>query len=201
MALKIFGPPQTRALRVLWMAQELGLEAEADPGFDFSTRTPNDALLSVNPMGQVPAIDDDGFHLAESMAITLYLCGKHGKLGPSNLQDQAQTLRWSFWVIAAVESQVLDVLLKTRGMMGQEVDKEGAQAGIEALQRPFNVLNDALAGRDYLLGSAFTVADLNVASVFTWAKAAGIDFSAQPNLATWLDRCLGREAFARAQKG
>jgi glutathione S-transferase len=57
-----------------------------------------------------------------------------------------------------------------------------------------------LAGRDYLLGTACTVADLNVASVISWAPMAQLDLSAAPNVAAWLGRCTGRPAFARLQR-
>ncbi len=78
MALKIYGVARSRAFRTLWMAAELGLPYEhvkvdfADGG----TRQP--AYLAINPNGHVPAIDDDGFRLWESMAINLYLAKKYG---------------------------------------------------------------------------------------------------------------------------
>ena len=157
MSLTIYGPAQSRAMRALWMAHELGLEFENKPGFGDDGASQQ--LLAKNAMGQVPVIDDDGFVLAESMAINLYLAKKHGKLAPATLEDEAQTLRWSFWAMTAVEKTLLDVLLDSRGLMGREQNAEAAKAGIEALQRPLTVLNDALADRDYLLGSEFTVAD------------------------------------------
>lgn len=198
MSLTIYGPAQSRALRALWMAHELGLDFEHEPGLGMETG-PSEALLAANPMGQVPAIDDDGFALSESMAINIYLAKKHGKLAPTALEDEAQTLRWCFWAMTAVEKTMLDVLLNSRGLMGRQKDEAAAKAGIEELQRPFNVLNAALEGRDYLVGSAFSVADLNVSSVFAWGQMAGVDFSAQPNIASWLGRCLGREAAAKAR--
>ena len=197
MSLTIYGPPQSRAIRTLWMAHELGLDFDQAPGFGDAGA--GEELLAKNPMGQVPVIDDDGFVLAESMAINLYLAKKHGKLAPATLEDEAQTLRWSFWAMTAVEKTLLDALLDGRGLMGREKDEAAAAAGIEALQRPFTVLNNALADRDYLLGSEFTVADLNVASVLSWTKPAGIDLSDQPHVAAWLGRCLGRDAAAKAQ--
>ncbi len=197
MSLTIFGTAQTRALRTRWMAFELGLDFDNPPGL--GENGPSQALRAVNPMGQVPAIDDDGFALAESMAINIYLAKKHGKLAPASLEDEAQTLRWSFWVMTAVEKTLLEVLAKSLGILGQEKDAEAVAAGIEALQRPFNVLNGFLAERDYLLGGEFSVADLNVASVLSLARLAGIDFAAQSNVAAWLGRCLDREATARAR--
>lgn len=198
MSLTIYGPAQTRAMRTLWMAHELGLEFEHVPGLSPATG-PSSALLAANPMGQAPAIDDDGFALSESMAINLYLAKKHGQLAPANLADEAQTLRWSFWAMTAVEGTLLDVLLKGRGLMGHEKDPAAVKAGIETLQRPLRVLNAALADRSYLVGDAFSVADLNVASVLSWTQPAGVDLGEFPNLAGWLGRCLSREAAVKAR--
>ena len=197
MSLTIYGPAQSRAMRVLWLAHELELDFDHLPGF--ADGGASAALLKANPMGQVPAIEDDGFALAESMAINIYLAKKHGKLAPRSLAEEAQTLRWCFWVMAAVEKPMLEALLKARGLMGRERDEVAARAAIDSLRKPFDVLNGALAGRDYLLGDDFTVVDLNVASVFAWGRMAGADFAAQPNVAAWLDRCLRREAAARAR--
>ena len=200
MTLTIYGPPMSRAMRTLWMAHELGLDFRHEYGFQEDALVPTEDLVAANPMGQVPAINDDGFTLSESMAINIYLAKKHGKLAPRTPEDEAQTLRWSFWVMTAVEVTLLDVLLNARGLRGRKQDPEAAAAGIATLQHPFNVLNEALSDRDYLLGDTFSVADLNVASVFAWARAAGIDFTEQPHLDAWLDRCLSREAAVRARK-
>lgn len=67
------------------------------------------------------------------------------------------------------------------------------------LKKPLGVLNDALAGRDYLAGTSFTVADLNVASILVWAKMARLDLSAYPDLTRWLNACLARPAYARVR--
>ena len=102
--------------------------------------------------------------------------------------------------ISTREVTLLDVLLKSRGLRGQKKDLEAAKAGIAALQQPFDVLNSTLSDRDYLLGDTFSAADLNVASVLAWARAAGIDFSEQPHVDAWLGRCLSREGAVRARK-
>ena len=101
--------------------------------------------------------------------------------------------------MTAVEGTLLDALKKARGLMGVEQDSKGAAALVETLERPFRVFNEALADHDYLLGDEFSVADLNVASVLSWARPAGIDFADQPNVAAWLGRCLSREAAVRAR--
>jgi glutathione S-transferase len=75
-------------------------------------------------------------------------------------------------------------------------------AALKALPKPFGVLNGALQGRDFLLGSTFTVADLNLASICSWARPIKYDFAPFPNVSAWLDRCLTRPAYkaARATK-
>jgi glutathione S-transferase len=67
------------------------------------------------------------------------------------------------------------------------------------LQKPLGILDAALKGRDHLAGNTFSVADLNVAAILSWAKIARLDFSAQPNVARWLDACLARPASMRVR--
>src|SRR5207248_10049641 len=97
MALKIHGIPRSRAFRTLWMAKELGLEYENIPiDTQGGSRAPD--FLNINPNGHIPAIDDDGFALCESMASNLYLAKKHarGSLYPIRLEDNALTRQWTF---------------------------------------------------------------------------------------------------------
>ena len=53
-------------------------------------------------------------------------------------------------------------------------------------------LNNTLAGRDYLAGGQFSVADLNVAGILVWGKMERLNLSPHPNVARWLDSCLAR---------
>ncbi len=81
MALTIYGSPRSRTMRVLWMAMELGLEYTHVPlAFD-DPRLKEPDFLRINPAGAVPALMDDGFVLAESLAINLYLAKKYGTAG------------------------------------------------------------------------------------------------------------------------
>ena len=102
--LKIYGVPLSRAYRALWMANELGLDYENVPIHfaDGSAKTPD--YLAVNPNGRIPAIDDNGFKLWESMAINLYLAKKHGSgLLPKTMENEAHAIQWSFWAMTEVE--------------------------------------------------------------------------------------------------
>ena len=188
--LKIYGITQSRASRNLWMARELGIPFEqVQTGFA-DTKSPD--FLAINPMGQLPAIDDGGFRLAESMAINLYLARKHAKLWPKTVEGEARAFQWSFFVMTAVEPHVLKPLLQ-RLKVREYPEAELAEAH-KTLERPFRVLDAALAGKTWLLGEEFTVADVNAASVLAWAKGARCNLAPYPNFVAWLERCLARPA-------
>jgi glutathione S-transferase len=197
--LKIFGVPASRAVRTLWMAQELGLDYEHNPVHFAGDEIKADSYRRINPNSRIPAIVDGDLTLWESMAINLYLARKHGgPLQPKTLADEARALQWSFWVMTEVEKSTLALLFQA--MAPEDKRKpEVVAASTEELQRPFGVLNEALSGSPYLLGSDFTVADLNVASVLTWAKMAKLDLSAWPHLRDWLNRCTSRPALQAAR--
>jgi glutathione S-transferase len=199
--LKIYGVPQSRASRALWLAHELGLDFENVPIHFADGGTKTADYLEINPNGRVPAIDDDGFRLWESMAINLYLAQKYGagKLWPETLEDQARATQWTFWVMTECEKPVLAILFNVAVLPEEKRDPKVVEKSTEELQRPFKVLEQALADSDYLLGDAFTIADLNVAAVLAWAKMARFDFTAYPNIKDWLDRCLKREAAVKAR--
>ena len=193
--LRIYGIARTRAYRAMWMAMELGLDYEHLPieiG-DAGARSPE--FLAINPNGRLPVIVDDDFVLFESLAITLYLAKKHGKLYPATLEGEAKAWQWSFWAIAEVDRGVNIWSLHAVRLPPQERDAALREEALKIIATPFKVLDATLAETPYLLGNDFTVADLNVAAVIS--RGIAMDLSAVPNLKTWLIRCLDRPA-ARA---
>jgi glutathione S-transferase len=78
-------------------------------------------------------------------------------------------------------------------------DAKAAERATEGIKAPLKVLDDALKGREYLLGNTFTIADLNAASVLSWAAMMRLDLSATPTAGAWLQKCLGREANAKVR--
>lgn len=203
--LKLYGVTTSRAFRCLWMLEELGVPYEREP-IDFRTGGTRDpAYLAVNPNGRVPALQEDGLVLWESMAINLYLAEKYGPsagtaLWPDSVAEHGLAYQWSLWVMTEVERHLLQVLHQRATLPEPERDEAKLRQAEGALQKPFAVLDGCLDGRDYLLGERFTVADLNVASVLIWAKPGRLDLSAYPAMKAWLDRCLGREARKRATR-
>jgi glutathione S-transferase len=199
--LKIYGVARSRAFRILWMAKELGLDYQ-HVKVDFASGEAREpGFLALNPNGQVPVIDDDGFILWESMAINLYLAKKYGAgaLYPTRLEDEARAWQWSFWGMTEVERPVLTAMMNRAVYPEEKRDKAAADAAEQALARPLKVLDGDLGRSPNLLGESFTVADLNVASILAWARPAQIDMSAVPKVAEWLKNCAERPA-ARAAR-
>jgi glutathione S-transferase len=197
--LKIYGVAASRAYRTLWMVNELGIDyANVPVQFDDgSTKTPE--YLAINPNGRIPAIDDDGLKLWESMAINLYLAKKHdGGLWPKTLEGEAQAIQWSFWAITEIEKPALAVLMHKVFLPEAERKPQAAKEGEQQLQTPLKVLDQALGTTGHLVGNSFTVADLNVASVLSWAKMARMDFSTFPQVNQWLTSAIRRPAAVKA---
>ena len=197
--LKVYGVAGSRAYRTLWMVNELGLEYEHIPirFGDASTQSPD--YLAVNPNGRIPAIDDDGFKLWESMAINLYLAKKHDNgLWPKTLEGEAQALQWSFWAMTEVERPALTVLMNRVFLPEEKREPRLADEAERQLQGPLKVLEQALARSGYLVSSNFSVADLNVASVLAWARMARVDLSSFPRVKEWLSAALHRPAAIKA---
>ena len=186
------GIARTRAFRALWMAEELGLDYDHVPIEIGPAGARKPEYLAINPNGRLPAIEDDGFRLWESLAITLYLAKKHGQLYPTTLEGEARAWQWSLWAVQEVDRGVNIWSLHAVRLPPQERDPQRRAEALKVLEAPFKVLEGALAGRPYLLGEEFTVADLNVAAVIS--RAVDMDLSATPRLARWLERCLERPA-------
>jgi len=195
--LRIYGIARTRAFRALWIANELGLDYEHIPIEIGAAGARKPDYLAINPNGRLPAIDDGGFTLWESLAITLYLAKKHatGSLYPATLEGEAKAWQWSLWSVQEVDRGVNIWSLHAVRLPPEDRDAARLAEALKVLAPPFKVLDGALADRCYLLGDAFTVADLNVAAVIS--RAVDMDLSATPRIADWLRRCLERPA-ARA---
>jgi len=195
---RIYGVARTRAFRALWMAKEAGIDFEHLPIEIGDGGARSADFLAINPNGRLPVIVDDGFVLFESLAITLYLAKKYtsGTLYPATLQGEAKTWQWSMWALTEVDRGVNIWSLHAIRLPVAERDAGKREEALKVLAAPFAVLDAAVAKNPYLLGDAFTVADLNVAAVIS--RAVDMDLSAVPNLKAWLTRCLDRPAAREA---
>ena len=202
MTVTIYGSPVTRAGRCLWAAEELGLDYKRVDLNMMAGEHKAPAFLAVNPNGKSPAMTDGDVTLFESLAINQYLAGQYGKGGlqPDDAKGQALASQWSLWVATECETPLLHGILHTFGMFGFEKSAEKVKEQRALLETKLAVLDGALKGREYLAGDRFTVADLNVASVFQWGQTARMDWAPHSNVAAWLQRCSDRPASKKVGK-
>ena len=200
MSITLYGTAMSRAARCLWALEETGLPYEHVKTV-MGRDTGKPEFLKINPNGRVPALVDGDVTLFESLAINTYLAKKAGgPLAPKDLAEDAAVQQWSLWAMTETEKPLLRALFHSLGIMGCPKDPAVVAECMAELERPFKVLDAHLAGRDWLLGDRFTIADLNVAAVLSWAKTGRLDLSRYPNLKRWLDACLDRSAYGRVRE-
>jgi glutathione S-transferase len=193
--IKLYGSAMSRAGRSLWAAEETGVKYEQV--ILAQTRVPE--YLKINPNGHVPALDDNGTIVWESMAVNLYLAEKYGKapLWPSTVEGHGACYQWSFWGVTEVETPLIDIIQHRMILPADQRDEKVALKAIETLKAPLKVLDEHLLKSEYLLGRDFTIADLNVASVLSITRFIQLDFSSITTAQTWLQKCLERPANQR----
>ena len=202
--LKIYGVYRSRATRPLWLVEELGIPFEHVPVIQayrlpepMASEAPVNTLsaefLVLNPMGSIPSMDDDGFVLHESLAISLYLARKYGgDIGPKDINEEALMIQWSLFAATSIETPALKI-------QQTKADTDDGKSEIEVaarlLKRPFDVLEKHFSQNSHMVGGRFTVADINVAEIVRYAQGHSALFDNRPALKTWLETCQARPAF------
>lgn len=199
MTLKIYGIVASRALRPLWAAEELGLPYEHIPLHYQAPELKQEPYLSMNPNGQIPILEDRGLVLYESLAITLYLAQTYGQgtLWPADAAQRARVLQWTLWAATEAEPPARQWFQHTQFLPQQQRQPALAEAGLARARSKVALLDGLLQRQDYLVGEAFTVADLNVCAVLQ--RLPAIAAGAAPHALAWHQRCLQRPAMQRVQ--
>lgn len=200
MTLTIYGVPRSRAIRNIWMAEELGTPyTRVDIGFGpDGCRSP--AFLAINPNGHIPAIDDGGVILSESLAINLHLARtRGGPLAANTAAEDGQMTMWSFWAASEAEIHAAPIMYHTVLYPEPERDPVVRQKHMDAIRAPLAVLDAHLAANDgFLVGGRFTVADLNVACVIFYLRFTPELLAAAPTVKAWYEASMARPACRRA---
>ena len=191
--LRIYGAAKSRAVRVLWMAGELGLAYDHKNWLPRAPETTTPEYRALNANGRVPTIDDDGFVLSESMAINFYLAKKHrSPLFPSDAKNEALVLQWSLWETDRLDRQIVTYMRHIKDLPEAERKPDVAAAAYAEVVPALDVLEAALAKSEWLAGPAFSVADLNVAGALY--RGLFLDLKKWPRVEAWLKRCWERPA-------
>ena len=199
--IKLYGYPQSRSTRIVWLLEEIGVEYEFIKVDLMTGGGQSDAYLNIHADGKVPAIDDDGFVLTESAAIMSYLADKYptSKLVPEpKTQQRAIYDEWSFFVLTELE-QPLWTVGKHSFVLPEE---KRVPAILEIAHWEFlkacKVLVKRLNGQEYALAGAFSAVDILLAQTLRWAKAFGVP-TGSTQLDAYRDRVCARPSFDRVQ--
>jgi glutathione S-transferase len=198
MTVTIHGIPKSRAFRCLWAAEEAGV-AYTLAATDFTTGVKAPGFAAINPNAKIPAMTDGQLTMWESLAINLHLVRKGAPALIPAGDGLSLVEMWTLWVATEVEPHQMNWAYNTFLRPPEQRDPNAAEAGATALRARLEVLERVLDGRDYLLGSSFTAADLNVACVLYSAWFNKFDLAPFPRVKAWLDRCLTRPAAMRAR--
>ncbi|MFY8195058.1 glutathione S-transferase family protein [Novosphingobium sp. B1] len=160
-------------------------------------------FLACSPLGKIPAIDDDGFRLADSTAIAMYLDAQYPKprLIPDEAKLRGKAVFWDEFADTVLGASGLKILFNR--LVGPKLIKTGgdeaiALQGEAELPRWIDWLETSVPEDGWLLGETFSLGDIAVASTFrTLAYVGhGVDASARPRTAAWYARVAARPAWA-----
>jgi glutathione S-transferase len=146
----------------------------------------------------VPTLVDGEFVLWESCAINDYLAEKYRpEMLGITVEERALVAQWTYWSLLHLQRNIDPILYFMMFKMGSE---EAANQGRIDVVRYLEVLNFSLAGKEYIVGNTFTVADLNLASIINMAHQVQIDLSIYGNIMTWFEKIKTRPSFGKLMK-
>jgi len=191
--MKLYWAPQTRAQRAIWMLEEAGLEYDMEViDIRAADRKDSAEFRAASPMGKVPAIVDGAVCMAESAAICMYIADRYaaGGLAPP-IEDprRGKYLYWIMYTPAVVEPAMSEKFNKVPANRGRN--------GWGDFDLMIETLEQALEGRDWILGDVFTAADVMLGSSAIFMRMFEM-LPATRNLGNYADRCMARAAWQRA---
>lgn len=188
------GHGETKDLRAQWALEELGLPYRVHALDHAAGELDSDAYRRISPFRQAPVIDDDGFVVAESAAVVLYLAEKAGKLIPADVQGRARVTQWCFAATSTVEPTL--VALDIIGIFGNGTDQKLETEVRKLAGRWLGDVERRLEDREWIACADFTVADIMMAGVLRGIRKTDL-MDPYPKLKAYFDRCFARPAWQR----
>ncbi len=202
MSLIFYYAPMSSASPVHWTLEELGVPYEKVLVDLKAGDAKKPEFLKINPNGKVPVLVHDGTVIFESAAIQIYLgetFGVEKGLFPAPGPKRGEAMKWIVWCNVTAGEAVGRYFKNASDYVPAE--RRDAKAAAEAMvdiEASLRVLDDALAGKSFLLGDAFSIADAHLVSWMDYLAFAKVDFAPYKALAAWRTRCQERPAHGRA---
>jgi glutathione S-transferase len=194
--MKLYYSPGACSLSPHIVLREAGLAFEAVQAPTKTHKLPDGTdYYTINPLGYVPLLElDDGTRLREGPAIVQYIADQvpNKNLAPANgTLPRYRLQEWLTFIGTEIHKSFSP-------LFNPNMPEEGKKIYRERLANRFGFVNNELAGKDYLMGDHFTVADAYLYTVTRWAKPMALDLSAFPNLQAFLQRVAARPAVQEA---
>ena len=201
MSLTFYYAPMSTATLTDLVLEELGVPCKRVKLNikDGDTKKPD--FLKLNPNAKVPLIVHDDVPIFESAAITMYLGEQFGvekKLYPASGAKRGEAMKWIVWTNVTLGDSVYNWCRNT--MDWTPADHHNTKAGEAAkmdIAKCLKIVDQELAGKKYLLGDSYSLADTHVNSYLDWLRHMKIDFAPFSNLNAWSKRCNDRPSYAK----
>jgi glutathione S-transferase len=198
MSLTFYFAPMSTASMTELVIDELGIPCERVK-IDLKAKDPQ--LLAANPNGKVPTIVHDGVSIWESAAITIYLgetFGTDKKLWPAPGPKRGEAMKWIVWTNVTLGDAVYRMNRnKGNWVPADQQNAKAAEAATKDIHELLGLFDKSLVGRDYIVGTDYTIADTHVHSFLDWLRFQKVDFSSFANLNAWSERCGQRPAYKK----
>jgi glutathione S-transferase len=190
-----FAQGQVRDLRARWALEEAGLPYRTRLLQQGDQDAPE--YRALQPFGQVPILEDDGFVLFESGAIVLYIGARSETLLPKDPAARAIATQWLIAALNSIEPFLMNIALIDLFYAKEEWAKLRRPGAVSFAERRLSALSRALGDKPYLDGDRFTAGDLMMTTVLRILKHTDI-ITNDRRLAAYIERCTARPAFRRA---
>jgi glutathione S-transferase len=197
--MKLYSAPNTRAARPHWMLEELEVPYVIER-LDFSKGEHKSLdYTKIHPLGAVPALTDGSLAMFESAAIVMYLADKYPEKGLAPAPGTAprgQYYPWILFVMTTLEPAVVQIALHTRFLPEDKRSPQALEEGRARATTALKVLDEALKGKEYIVGGRFSAADIMIGSILDWGGHMGI-LDGFPELRAYATRLTDRPAWKR----
>jgi glutathione S-transferase len=190
------GHGETKDLLVQWALEEIGLPYRVHALDHTAGELDGEAYSRISPFHQAPVIDDDGFIVAESPAVVLYLAEKAGKLIPGDVQGRTRVVQWCFAAFSTVQPTLTSLDLIDMFDSDKAAHKLRAQVRVLA-DRWLGDVERRLDGREWIACADFTVADIVMSWVLRCIRKSDL-MEPYPRIKAYYERAHARPAWHRA---
>lgn len=196
--LQIYGSPVSSPTnKVLYVANYLNIPYEFHALSLAAGDQQKSEFLKINPYGKVPAIDDEGFTLAESNAIVRYLAAKkQSPIYPQDLKERARIDQWMDYASLHVMTALSRIMYNTYfyKLRGEPKDERSLQDGRKFISAYLPVLEKQLSNSRYIASNTLSLADIVMLAALDVVEVTEVSLISYPHLSTWRKKLM-QEAF------